>query len=172
MNLTCKNPKTYSLTKDKEYEVIDENGNFITVMNDKFVAAKYSKDLFSTADNFNYTIDDYSIEFEGDYEDINIDSFNDSLISCGIGQCDELNYLLNSIDTLNFPEENRKKLINDIFDYVFEDANYAIIMFSTTSDMNAESLFDALEGYTVVSNPTYITNPNSDNQINFWAVSK
>lgn len=40
-----KNPKDYNLTKDQEYDVIEEDDNFVKVLNDNGTVARYSKDL-------------------------------------------------------------------------------------------------------------------------------
>ena len=43
----CLNPKDYSITKDKEYEVLDENSKQFIIINDNFARVSYNKKLFS-----------------------------------------------------------------------------------------------------------------------------
>lgn len=46
MTKTCINAKNYKLTVDKVYEIIDEEGEFYTLINDANKAVSYSKALF------------------------------------------------------------------------------------------------------------------------------
>lgn len=50
MVVRCINPKTYALTKNSSYIVIDETSNRYQIKNDKNLIRNYAKDLFTIVD--------------------------------------------------------------------------------------------------------------------------
>jgi hypothetical protein len=145
MKKICINPKTYSLTKDKEYEIITELEKLL-VINDKDLVRSYSKDLFkesqeetvltladlkwniSLATNDKDLVRVYNIDFASQvFIDIIFGELEERIVfyintqpvagNCGIRGIDGINILFNSITKkiVDYGFDNIEETVKNIF---------------------------------------------------------
>jgi len=192
MKVICINPKTYSLTKNKEYEILKSIDNRNTIINDNGKTQSYGTSLFeepvpkivesTTADVLESL--SFGMNEEGvilmtiDGEEI---SFDDNLaeesteISCGIQQISNINVLFENI-VENVPDRGdmRQVIANEIIRLVLSSANIefpsAYRLISTNSENNDNYPFIA----STMSNFTDVilsrNNPSSGLDITLWVI--
>lgn len=195
--IKCINNNGYNVTIGNEYNLIQESQDFYFLVNDNQKTVKYGKTLFEIVGEEqavpvaaepvklteqqmidSITYNNGTITFKNtDDEVIDIDtevlSFEDTEISCGIGQSYNLDTL---IDLINDSCDNldddyiglRKALFKEaITTEVLDHTSKAIIIMSTTSDKDEDLLpvLNELAAWTSNS----VNNPNSGNNITMWA---
>ena len=198
--IKCKNPKTYNLTKGKEYSAIKVSDGTYTLYNDRGLKADYNKKLFeevATQLTDQEILNSYGVQDDGtitilgregnvirlDYQSIESLGRSRSVCSCGIQEVSHVNNLMESIDDLihNIGLEDREantRLLKQIFadhikGYVNAECveNGAFTMFSTNVDED-EPLQVIIED--VLDSYSDCTaegdNPNSGNTIKVWVI--
>lgn len=187
--MQCINPKKYALTKGKDYKVIYEKDNVVTVVNDNGGAANYAKSLFAETVEvpipapvpvFSYVVDvtrEDDSPFRVTLTTVNPNntlttylSTDGTIISCGVCQLSGINDLSELIiDTL--PENVRLDAISQIFQHIKDsvEGGTAIILVSTNISDNNTTIRNWLDNNCMFSSDE-VTNPNSDNQIKVWGI--
>lgn len=186
-NYKCKNPKTYSLTQDKEYtpvKIVDGN---IYLTNDKGVQAKYSTELFEEVNirteedvinsiTLNANILSY-ININNQVVTINTGLTRyDSQISCGIQQVSGISDLMERINSQVSQATNlelQKALLKAaILGFATQTSQAIVIMSTNITDEDEDDVpFIHLCNYlTEISDFSSddVENPNSGNTIKMW----
>jgi hypothetical protein len=192
MEIKCKTPKDYKLTKDKVYEANESSKeNFYVITNDDNKEVNYHKDLFeevargSTPEEIlesfrcvqneddevifdcNVIIDGENIEFSTEIDDY------ESRNSCGITFAEGLSDLSNEIRN-NIPDRGniRIDIAQQILHLFINESRYAaFVLFTTNTNMDGyDFINDAL--MSICDHSDVEHNPNSGNDIKFWMVKK
>lgn len=193
--LKCKNSKGYKLTVGNEYEMISEEGDFVTIENDNGKSVRYSKDLFElvpevveigevtvTRQNNNGNLI-VNIPIDGKERQWNIGiGYSGSNISCGIHQISGIDPLIASIinNTDYLSKEYEIELDDefklDIFRKCIQTAltrqTTRFVLMSTT--LNSISRIDGIDTYlaSIAEATLEGNNPNSNNDIALWVIRK
>lgn len=186
--MQCINPKKYALTKGKEYKVIYEKDNVITVVNDNGGAANYSKSLFAETVEasipalapvpvFSYSV---NVQHVNDTQirvtittsnpnntyTFNLDK-DSTIISCGVHQLSGMNSLSEIVDRL--PQNVRQEALDSIFESILMDFSAAFVVVSTNISDDNTTIRTWLDSNCSFSSDE-ATNPNSENQIKVWGL--
>lgn len=197
----CTNPKNYALTLNKPYEVLEDEGETILIVNDKNKAMRYYKNLFAeeveeipvaapprtendVVNSLNVGRNENNITVSyNDLDDNNVTfsigiTRNDSHISCGVKEFDGLNNIMSSIEDNVSTEDSDMELLKEtIFKRVLRIITHIIvgncryILCSTNRNDDYEDYFMMLNQLAVSSTP-WALNPNSNNHIKVWILER
>lgn len=187
MNVICKEPKDYCLTKDKQYTIEDETRDLYKLKNDNGALVRYGKSLFTKGNSTENIQESKSIEeyldtiiVDGNPPYIEID---DNLIyfelecklalnSCGIAEFEGMNNLVDDIIT-HFPniEDLRQRVFLKVIKHYLKEFGECLNTFSTNTNYNHFEIIDnILESISDYSTISY--NLNSRNEIKLWIISE
>lgn len=202
MKVTCNNPKNYALTRNNEYEVLRQEGDFLIIINDNDRAQRYSAELFgevqeepiapaapvvprTEADMIN------SIRIDGDGTMVFNDLQNDEIFiepridtsdrmeaSCGIGDCFGIDEVCIAIDeVVNDLDDDyialRKALLTKRLEYDIENPEEDRGMFIiSTAINNIDDRYIEVLDLASDTQSDVVRNPNSGNQIKAWIFNK
>lgn len=187
----CINPKKYALLLNKEYEVLYEKGDMITVVNEKDGAANYNRNLFQDVAavpeviNVPFKVivdeDDITVRYtNGDVVTFNNDFIRyNTQISCGIVEVQGVNDMLTKILNVNATHEEKLQILVAVLNNLIERTP-SILLLSTNINGNADVIDFLEEGLEVLEHENIIGdvqqtinhNPASDNEIILWVVTK
>jgi len=184
-NIICINPKRYNVTKDKEYNVIEEKNDRYIIKNDNGKIVGYSKNLFKIKENkteiTSEILKNIVERAKGILPKLNI---NDTVISCGIYQIAGVSNniftpnigisLLKKTILKNIPEEKQ----NDVLYYcilhvllkALKNANCAKYIASDAERKN--NLLHTILDEICIYKSEGVVNPNSGNVIYLWDIEK
>lgn len=189
----CTNTKNYKLTLNQEYDILEEDGNYVVLVNDAGKTVRYYKELFEelvpaparteqdcigsitqTGNGIAY------IDLNNDTISINIDgarNINTTNISCGVHQIDGLDSILERIsNAVNTDDDDMIELTKSLFrNSILRlkriNTNTRFITLSTAFQERFEDLYPVLDELSD-SVTDWKVNPNSDNRIKVWVISK
>lgn len=184
MKVKCINQRNFkNITLENEYQVLEESADFYTIINNRGVSARYSKDYFEVIvepilqpiiediDEVGVEdVVDFSVEWDDDYTNILINiqenevklEYYDVSSNCGVASYHGVNWLF---ENCNFNTDLFKKIIENVIKTVSDRRNKAILIFSTNDEY--PEIWTVLDELMDLSTET-IENPNSDNEIKLW----
>lgn len=197
MRKICINPKNYKLTQNKEYLIIEEDGDYYRLVNDNGRTVRYDQSLFNDVveeipvippppparteqDCINsITINGETVSFVD--MNNNIVSFNiqlqvtDSAISCGVYEMYRISDLMSAIlNRVNQDEQDLPELIKELFirsiRYKVENSSdHRYMLLSTNYNDVYEDFYTHLNELSNFSSE-WKENPNSGNNIKVWGL--
>jgi hypothetical protein len=194
--LKCTNPKTYKLTLNGEYEILDQSEEMVTIVNDSGKKVNYAKSLFTavaatppppppppvrTEQDCIDSIEIYGndirfVDLEENTISINaamyLRSNND--FSCGVVRLEGLNSLMERIEeTVDTSEEDLILLKQEIFIKAIiwnsRRSPYRFALLSTNNNDAYEDYFETLDSLSHCATQ-WAVNPNSGNDIKIWTL--
>jgi hypothetical protein len=196
IKLKCTNPKTYKLTLNGEYEILDQSEEMVTIVNDSGKKVNYAKSLFTAVaatpppppppparteqDCLNSIgINGGNIMFidlEGDQVTIDMTMYlrSNNEFSCGVVRLEGLNSLIDRIEeTIDTSEDDLILLKQEIFKKAIiwnsRRSPYRFALLSTNHINNYEDYYETLDSLSHCATQWAI-NPNSGNDIKIWTL--
>lgn len=197
----CTNPKNYALTLNRPYEVLEDEGDYILIINDNNKTQRYYKNLFeedvieiplppqrteqNIIDSLN-VISQNGRNIQVTFTDLNNEQISFSIgiantnsnISCGVKEFDGLNGIFEQIERhINTDEDDMETLKATIFKKILRvithtlAANCRFVLCSTNNNDNYEDYFNILDEVSV-STTAWARNPNSNNNIKVWILER
>lgn len=189
----CTNTKNYKLTLNQEYDILEEDGNYVVLVNDAGKTVRYYKELFEelvpaparTEQDCISSINRHGGNIR--YNDLNNNvvtisilnpiSVSTSNISCGVHQMSGLDNLLNNIiSNIDTSEDDMIELSKALFREAVnilktQNTSTRFFILSTAFQDQYEDLYPVLDELADTATD-WEQNPNSGNRIKVWVISK
>lgn len=192
MNKICINPKNYKLTQGKPYLIVEEEEDYILIINDNNKTQRYAKDLFEDEveaipdappppprrteqdciNSISIITNERTNNIELRYNDIEnnentityFGTISESRNSCGIREYDGLNSIMHLIlENINTEEEDMIDLQKALFSAFIKYLLYNNIGNSRWMTFSTNQLTENEDFYTVLDELAQVSTPWEEN---------
>ncbi len=198
--LKCKNTKNYKITLNTEYNIEEEDGNYVKIINDSGKLVRYDRSLFEDVNvvpplppirTENQIIQSIVVTNDNNVIRFRFNDRTNQLVertvgfsrenpdfSCGIETISGLNPIINVIEQhVDTTHDDYVALKKSIFTNIINtikqicrNSSRGAIIFSTNRNDNHEDYYTWLQQLSMTTTDWFL-NPNSDNNIKIWCVN-